>query len=293
MAILKNVTIMPPMARLQFPLNETYWAFGDGSESPEGVFYGLVLVPESAIDPVRKTIEAVKVKHGGSGNSRIHCRELFNRHGRARTEWRHLSDAQCMDLCGDILRGVAKHGPKHLLGYVPQRSFPKRFRLIGKNGHPDLVHPVNSKWITLWAFFSIAALLDPAEVVTPLGPPRPPNMPSWQTVFRRTERGLRVRKVFLDREHTKVRWFSKSLQWISMAQDVVIEGPLGRSSLPLELAISEKHPLIDLADIFCFSAARQVTKNPMAYPNLETEIHMEILNWSGEELIIGATHRKS
>jgi hypothetical protein len=278
---------MPKSQRLQFPLNETYWAFGDGSETAGGVFYGLVLFPEPAIGQVQLSIETVKLKHGGKANSPVHCRELFNRHGREKTEWGHLSDTQCMELCGDILRDIVKFAPKHLLGFLPRQCFPKRFRLIGKNGHPDLIHATDSKWLTLWAFFRIAALLDPAEIVTPIDAPRPSNFPSWQMVVRRTERGMRVRKVFLDREQTKVRWFSKSLQWISMAQDLVIEGPLGRSNLPLQLAISDKHPVIDVADIFTYSAARQMTKKAMAYPNLETEIHLEILNWSGDELILG------
>jgi hypothetical protein len=283
----ENVTMMPTSQRIQFPLNEIYWAFGDGSETAGGVFYGLVLFPESAIEQVQRSIETVKLKHGGKTNSPVHCRELFNRRGREKTEWRHLSDAQCMELCGDILRDVAKFNPKHLLGFLPRQCFPKRFRLIGKNGHPDLIHDTDSKWLTLWAFFRIAALLDPAEIVTPIAAPRSSNFPSWQMVVRRTERGMRVRKVFLDREQTKVRWFSKSLQWISMAQDLVIEGPLGRSNLPLQPATSDKHPVIDVADIFTYSAARQMTKEAMAYPNLETEIHLEILNWSGDELILG------
>ncbi|HEU5124754.1 MAG TPA: hypothetical protein VFW05_11895 [Verrucomicrobiae bacterium] len=283
----ENVTIMPASERLQFPLDETYLAFGDGSETAGGVFYGLVLIPESAIEQVQQSIEEVKLKHGGKANSPIHCRELFNRHGREKTEWKHLSDAHCMELCGDILRELTKFNPKHLLAFLPQQCFPKRFRLIGKNGHPDLVHDTDSKWLTLWAFFRIAALLDPAEVLTPVAAPRPANFPSWQMVVRRAEQGMRVRKIFLDREQTKVRWFSKSLQWISIAQDLVIEAPLGRSILPLQLAISDKHSLIDVADVFTYSAARQITREAMVYPNLETEIHLEILNWSGEEMILG------
>jgi hypothetical protein len=216
---------------------------------------------------------------------------LFNRNGREKTSWRQLSDAQCLKLCGDILRESAKFSPKHLLGYLPRSCFPKRFRLIGKNGHPDLIHNVDSKWLTLWAFFRIAALLDPVEVLKPSAVPRPNNLPSWQMVIRRTERGMGVRKVFLDREQTKVRWFSKSLQWISMAQDLVIEGPLGRSILPIQPVTSNKHMLLDVADIFTYSAARQMTKEPLAYPNLETEIHLEILKWVGDELILGQQNR--
>lgn len=291
MTIAENVTLMPASQRLKFPLNETYWAFGDGSEVAGGVFYGLVLLPESAMEQAQRSIEAVKLKHGGKTDSPIHCRELFNHHAREKTEWKHLSDAQCMELCGDILRGISRFEPKHLLGYLPRQCFPKRFRLIGKNGHPDLIHDADSKCLTLWTFFRIAALLDPAEVVTPIAAPRPNNYPSWTLVIQRTERGMRVRKVFLDREQTKVRWFSKSLQWISMARDLVIDGPLGRSNLPLQPAISEKHPLIDVADIFTYSIARQLTKEAMAYPNLETEVHVEVLNWSGEELILGQQKR--
>lgn len=273
--------------RMQFPLEETYWAFGDGSEVSEGVFYGLVLFPEAEIEQVLLSLERVKVKHGGQAHSSVHCRELFNRSARDKSEWKHLTEAQVEVLCGDVLREIAQFRPKHLLGFLPRKRYPKRFRLIGKNGHRDLVHDVNSKWLTLWAFFRIAGLLDPAKIIEPSKGPRPNNLPSWQMMICRTERGLRVSKVFLDREQTKVRWFSKSLQWISMAKDFVVEGPLGKSHLPIEADSFDKHPLLDVADVFTYSAGRHLTKKPMNYAGLETEIHLETLNFHGDEMILG------
>lgn len=279
--------------RLQFPLNETYWAFGDGSETAGGVFYGLVLLPESSIAQAETVIKHIKRSYGGNEDAPVHCRELFNDKARKKSAWSHLTHNQAFSLCGDILRETARFSPKHLIGYMLRESYPKRMRLVGKNGHPDLVHAVDSKWLTLWAYFRIAALLDPAEIIKPADVPRPQNCPGWQILIRRTERGMRVRKLFLDREQTKVRWFSKTLQWTSMAKDLVIEGPSGKSNLPVQPSSLDKNPLIEVADIFAYSFGRQLLKEPMPYPNVVTEVHVEVLSRSGDELVFGGKARYS
>ncbi len=140
-----------------FPLNETYIAFGDGSVTPAGTFYGLVLVPERAIEQLQGGLSAIKLKHGGTENASIHCRELFSGDARQKTPWAHLSEQQVMALCGDTLLELKAHEPKFLLAHFPSACYPKRFRLRGKNGHSDLVHELDDKWLTLWTYFRIAS----------------------------------------------------------------------------------------------------------------------------------------
>ena len=87
--------------------------------------------------------------------------------------------------------------------------------------------------------------------------PRPKNLPYWNMVIRRTDPGMKVRKIYLDRENTKIPWFSKSLQWISVAKELVVENVDGPSYLPIEHASIKKPVMLDIADIFTYSIARE------------------------------------
>jgi hypothetical protein len=274
-----------------FPLDETYVAFGDGSSNAAGSFYGLVLVPELSIGRIEKEIEGVKEKFGGKDEFSIHCRELFNDEGRRKSPWHHLSYERVVSLCGEVLRVVGSSQPKYLLSYIPKAHYPKRFRLRGKNSHSDLVHGIDEKWLTLWAFFRIGGMLDPTDPSIPDDPtikPRPRNLPFWNMVIKRAEPGLRVRKVYLDREDTKIRWFSKTVQWISVARELVVENRSGSTYLPIEHASDTKHSLLDMADIFVYSIARELGANkPIDYGQYCGEVHVEVMANRGEEIVVG------
>lgn len=276
---------------LTFPLDETYLAFGDGSVTAGGVFYGLVLIPEGAIQLAQEMVARIKAEYGGAPNIPLHCRELFSGHARAKSGWAHIDEATAIELCGDVLRELKAFEPKYLLAHIPAVDYPKRFRLIGKNGHPDLVHDLDEKWLTLWSYFQIAALLDPAEIVEPSDPtvtPRPRNLPFWQMVVKRTDPGIRVRKIFLDRENTKIRWFSKSFQWSSVAKEFVIESPAGRSHLPVETAQEGKHTLLEVADVFLYSVARTISSGKsIEYRHFSADVHVELFQGIGEEIVLG------
>ncbi len=274
-----------------FPLNETYIAFGDGSSNNAGAFYGLALIPESRVEKIKKAIEDIKRKYGGNGEFSIHCRELFIDKARQKSQWAHLSYGDVVSLCGEILEAVGFSQPKYLLAYIPRAHYPKRFRLRGKDGHPDLVHDIDEKWLTLWAFFRVGGLLDPVDLIVPDDPrvkPRPRNLPFWNMVVKRVDPGLKVRRVYLDREKTKIRWFSKSMQWISVAKELVIENKDGSTYLPIIHATDKKSSLLDVADIFIYSIARELEgKRPIDYGRYCGEVLIEQMVDYGEEIVVG------
>ena len=279
------------MSEFLFPLSETYVAFGDGSSNVAGSFYGLVLIPESSIADLELKIQAVKTSYGGQNDHTVHCRELFNEHARAKSCWSHLSYEDVISLCGSIMEAVAGFDPKYLIAHIPKSHYPKRFRLKGKGGHPDLVHDVDEKWLQLWAFFRLGGLLDPCERIVPDDPkiiPRPKNRPYWNMLIRRSDPGMRVKIIYLDREETKIRWLSKSLQWISVAKELVVENQDGESYLPIEHASSNKPLLLDIADILTYSLAREFSGvNQIDYSRYCGEVLVEILPKYGEEIIVG------
>lgn len=278
-----------------FPLDEIYVAFGDGSVTPGGVFYGLVLVPERNVKIAQHSLSAIKLKHGGKATTPLHCRELFSKDARNKSEWAHISDAGAVELCGDVLRELASLQPKYLLSFVTSDNYPKRLRLVGKNGHPDLVHKIDEKWLTLPTYFWTAALLDPVETIVPADPiitPSPRNLPFWRIGFKRTDRGPYVRSIFLDREETNVRWFSKTFKWTTVVKELVVDGPKGPSHLPLQFASDKKHPLLEVADIFTYSIARSLSQGkPLEYRDFEAEVFAQPLLFSKEEWVLGGTSK--
>ncbi len=252
-----------PSSPFNFPLNQCYVAFGDESITPQGTFYGLVLLPEDHVLEVERKIGDLKKSYGGSIDTPIHCSQFFSPAGRARTKWAGLSNAQAVELCAEIFQVVASYSPKYVISHIPARGYPKRVRLVGKNGHADLIQQVDERWLTLQAFMSAAAFLDPADILMPTDPlVTPPllnkNKPSWRIHVRRVERGMRVRKIILDREQATIRWFSKAPKWSMIARDIVIEGPMGASHLPIEITKEKKHSLLEIADLFVYAAVSKV-----------------------------------
>lgn len=281
-----------PASPFNFPLNECYVAFGDESINEHGAFYGLVLIPETNVAKTERSIGQIKMRYGGQPEPPIHCSQFFSPAGRSRTEWKELSNTDAINLCADILKAVAESSAKYLISHIPAGGYPKRVRLVGKNGHADSVQDVNERWITLQAFLAVALYLDPADIRVPADPVTTPsflkrNMPNWRVHARRVDRGLRVRKIFLDREQAKIRWFSKMPKWSVLAKDLVIEGPMGSSHLPIEVAGDSKHALLEVADLFVYAATKKVLGDlPLRYdfPARDLIVHKSSFP---EEVIFG------
>lgn len=267
-----------------------YEAFGDASTGTSGTFYGFVLVPECHIEAVCDRITEIKEQYGGAEASRIHCRELFNESRRRKSDWAHLALSDITEMCGAILNVLRLYESRYVLGVMTVENYPKSFRLRGKNGHPDLVHAVDDKWRELWTYHRAAALLKPVEIATPPDPkvtPTPKNMPGWRIVTLLIEPGFSVRKVYLDREQTKIRWFSKKLQWSTVASDFVLHAPEGESFLPIQPAVKAKHLMLDVADIFVWNVARAFSDKPITFLTEQTDVNVVLCAPMGSEVVLG------
>ena len=76
-----------------------------------------------------------------------------------------------------------------------------------------------------------------------------------------------------------------------MAREMFIEGPAGSSYLPIEMAQETKHALLDVADIFVYSIARDLSQGrPLEYPRFSAEVLVELVHHEGEELILGGNN---
>jgi hypothetical protein len=137
----------------------------------------------------------------------------------------------------------------------------------------------------------VGALLDPVDLDVPEDPrvtPRPRNLPYWDMVIRRDDPGMRVSKVYLDREQTKIRWLSKSLQWISVAKALVIENKNGSSYLPIQPIATPKPPLLDIADVFTYSIGREfVEDRSIDYGHYCGQVLVDQVLNRGDEWVFG------
>jgi hypothetical protein len=250
-----------------FPLTETYWAFGDDSVTDAGAFFGFALIPQTKIQESEFILERIKQKYGGQKCSTIHCRTMFAGDRRSKSEWSHLDSEKCGSMISEVLAELEVFKPLYLCTYWPRQHYPKTFRLKGRNGHSDIVHKVDDKWMVLWSFQNTATLFDPSSINAPSDPlvtMSPKNKPYWRFIAKREDRGPLVSMIYLDRDTTNVRWFSKSFQWETIAREIVVETPRGASTLPFAKMDGQKHPLIELADIFIYTISRQISgKSPL------------------------------
>lgn len=218
------------------PEDRIYTGFGDASVMPDAALYGIVLVPSYVVSELELALEKVKVKFGVSPKAAIHCREIFNSCARSKGVWAHLTDERAIFLLRDCFLAARSFDVRYFVAFSPKGYFPQTLRLLGKNGHADIMHAIDKNWITLNLFQGLAKYFDPAEVlpVPNYGiSPRANNEPYWQIIVKRNYRGAVVDQLYVDREQAKIRWFSKSFQWVTVAKDIVIEKPTGRSFLPI------------------------------------------------------------
>ena len=99
--------------------------------------------------------------------------------------------------------------------------------------------------------------------------------------------GAVVDKLYVDREQAKIRWFSKSFQWTTVAKDIVIENSTSRSFLPIVSPIEEKHSLLQLADMFIYAQGRELTGRALEFGNLMSkDVFLERVGQEGIDEIV-------
>ena len=270
-----------------------YVAFGDASTGESTTVYGFVLLPEAEVESVEREVCEIKMRFGATASTPLHCRELMNARARLDSGWAHLDSTQVSQLLGEVLTCVHSHQPVVLVGLMPADNYPTSFRLLGRDGHADITHPINDKWRELWTFKHAALLMYPHTILpvleTELKPARS-NKPWWRFRGELVTPGYRVSSIYIDREQTKVPWFSKQFQWAEIAKDMTVTGDFGESHLPIRLADNDdKHPLLDIADIVAWYTCRIFSSNPIELrtPPYDVQTFM-VVGYKGE-IILGGT----
>jgi len=99
-----------------------------------------------------------------------------------------------------------------------------------------------------------------------------------------------VSRVYLDRETTKIPWYSKSVQWSTVAADFVRVGPFGASHLPIQPVDIRKHQLLEVADLFvCAAASGLGPKAALRWGANISDLLWIGLPSYGDEMVVGDT----
>ncbi|MBN8753630.1 MULTISPECIES: hypothetical protein [Variovorax] len=105
------------------------YLFGDESSFGNAITYGLVIVKAEDQERVLAALGEVKEMFGGTPADRIHCRELLNKHARAKTAWASLSDGDVLQLLavtGNYLRNA---GAAFNLGHIDRAGLPPHLEI--------------------------------------------------------------------------------------------------------------------------------------------------------------------
>jgi hypothetical protein len=173
---------------------------------------------------------ALIAKAGMPENTRVHARELFHGHARAKTPWRMLTEPQVAKLSVDLIRAVAVTGIRFFLGVVYKDTYPAAGVPAGldETGR-QLFVKFTSEHGYAFAFAAAAHLLSSGDV----GVLRP---------------GIEY-TLHVDPQSSKVRlWGHTSMQVRSLIEATGLK--------PTDF--TEKPSLLDAADLFAYAATRKI-----------------------------------
>ncbi len=193
--------------------------YGDESHFGNAITYGLVIVDAEKQSLVEVALSEVKGMFGGKPSDRIHCRELFNKHARAKTAWAHLSEKDILELMAVTGNYLRHAGATFNLGHVDRAHLPPQLE-IPLHGAVPFKIPAEPKQLAAFAYTVALAGVEVHEF-----------------------------RLWIDPDHTKIEWGAGRRQASRMP--VTLEGKM----ITPEPIDGAKPMLLDVADVLAYSAA--------------------------------------
>lgn len=116
-------------------MSTMFQIYGDESIIGNDIAYGLVIVPVDKLEFAEVTLGNVKEKFKASRSARFHCREVFHKDARRKTEWAHLSDKKAFDLALAITSSLAGIGLLTRVGHIVREAVHE---IPGVGGLPSM-----------------------------------------------------------------------------------------------------------------------------------------------------------
>jgi hypothetical protein len=221
------------LPRLTIRIEPTLVLFGDESTAKDIVTYGIVATQgEIHHGQAQAAWNQVIRTAGCPDGTRVHAREIFSGHARAKSPWHHLTETLVEKFAVDLMAALKAVGAGFFLGAVFKDTYPSEGVPSGlnANGQQTFV-PLTDEVAYGFGF---------AAAVAGLNTGNPPPMP----------RGTKY-KLYIDRmEARRPLWGP----WGNVAVRRLMEGT---GMVPTRY--DEKPLLIDAADLFAYSSARAVS----------------------------------
>lgn len=225
-----------------------FHVYGDESTSDSIVTYALIICPAQAADTIRETLALVKKRYDVNPSARFHCREIYNRQGRARSPWKHLNDEQAHQFAIDLTTSLGGKGLKTIVGSVDRGLIGKKMPSVGSL-EGFVISDV--KQLVPFAFTAASAQLS--------------MDPEYRSKM----------KLWVDPDGTLVKWWGTRKQ----AGRLLSVGELDHDSLsrvnelvPENLHKDEKPHGLEIADLLAYSSARALSKSERQYDFVFKEI---------------------
>ena len=213
--------------------------FADDSCIGDAVVYSFAAFNVADIDRLLDVISRVKKNYGGSHSTPVHCRSLFAPDARAKTEWKHLKHEQPYFLCRDLARAVKGVGMGGTIAYIDKKAAPEKMHLVfhdGSDAPTERGHPLFEKQLLTFAYQAGAVAMQQTFPQQPF-------------------------RIWVRPDTTKIEWMNQKRQVKQLHAFVKPEtGDAGKLN-----------PLLDIADLVAYSAARHL--------NTKKRTHRLLVKW--------------
>lgn len=198
----------------------------------DNVVYGLVIVPVKMLEIAEETLAKVKVSFKASRSARFHCREVFHKDARRKSEWSHLTDKEAFDLALKITGSLAGIGLGTIVGHVNRKDCVYDFPGVGEQP-PMTIQDL--KQLIPWAY----------------------QAATGQLIF--DEKYANLCKIWIDPDSSLIPWYGSRRQSerLLKANKVDINSKTITAMLiPENLESKEKPMLLELADLLAYCSCR-------------------------------------
>lgn len=198
--------------------------FGDESNCGSIVVFGFVGFSPDILDKALDALNEIKKQFKGNEEAEIHCRSLFAGDNRAKSKWSHLVHNQPQFLCLEIARAMRALGVKSILCKTDKTGLPSRIDLTFENSIPKPTkagHELGDKQLQQYLYTCIVSHITFSGKLGKV-------------------------KIWVDPDTTKIDWFNGKKQAKNLLDLVK----------PTGFDPGKYKPLLEIADIFVYAAAR-------------------------------------
>jgi hypothetical protein len=217
--------------------------FGDESHSNEIVTFAFFIVPALKMDALDLALRQVKIRYGLPEDVRIHCREMFNEHARAKTAFAKFSTEHMLRFLNDLMQASFDAGARGVVGHLNAKNAPDKFLMgpwqtVGEvkpdEGPLEEFDASSLKVRMMFCYYAATASLSHCVAQSKI-------------------------KAYVDGDSTKIPYFDNKRRKVDGLRSFF---GLDTSDARFEPEIVRdiKPPPLDLADVLAYASARALSK---------------------------------